>query len=159
MKVLIAFYSLEGNTKFLAKHIAKTIGADMLEIKTIKDVKTKGLTKYLWGGRQAMMGQKPEIHPTDKDWKEYDMIFVGTPVWAWTASPPIMSYLTKSGIAGKKVALFCCFEGNSGSAFEKMRLAIPDNDFKGEEAFFAPLKKNKDETLMKAVSWAFMMMK
>ncbi len=159
MKVLVVFYSLEGNTKLLAKHIAKTLSGDILEIRPIKRMQSKGLTKYIWGGRQAMMGSKPEIHPPEKDWKEYDMIFVGTPVWAWTASPPIMSYLAKSGMAGKKVALFCCFEGNSGSTFEKMRLAIPDNEFKGEEAFFAPLKKEKDETLMKAVSWAYKMMK
>jgi hypothetical protein len=40
-----------------------------------------------------------------------------------------------------------------------MRLEIPDNEFKGEEAFFAPMKKEKEETLVKAVSWAFRMMK
>ena len=159
MKVLVAFYSYEGNTRFLAKHIAKSIGADIMEIKPVKEMKSKGFTKYIWGGWQALMGIKPEIHPPDKDWNEYDMIFVGTPVWAWTASPPVMSYLSKTGINGKYVALFCCNEGSRSSTFEKMRLAIPDNEFKGEESFFAPLKKEKDETLMKAVSWAFMMMK
>jgi flavodoxin len=159
MKVLVAFYSLEGNTRLLARHIAKTLKADVMEVRPVKDMPQKGLKKFIFGGRQAMMGAKPDIQPPEKDWKDYDMIFVGTPIWAWTASPPIMSYLSKSGISGKKVALFCCYEGNSGSAFEKMRLAIPDNEFKGEESFFAPLKKEKEETLVKAVSWAYRMVK
>lgn len=158
MKVLIAYYSLEGNTRLIARHIAKTVGADLLEIKPVKEMKTKGMMKYLWGGRQAMMGAKPEIEPVDRDWNEYDMIFVGTPVWAWTAAPPIMSYLDKANIRGKRVALFATFEGNSGSTFERMKLSIPDNEMIGEEEFFAPLKKDRERTLVKAVSWAYRMM-
>jgi len=159
MKVLIAFYSFEGNTRLLARTMAKPLEADLLEIKPVKEHKSTGFTKYFWGGRQAMMGAKPEIHPPDRDWNDYDMIFIGTPVWAWTAAPPIMSYLDMSRITGKKVALFASFEGNSGSTFEKIKLAIPDNDFVGEEEFFSPLKKNREETLVKAVSFAYRMVK
>jgi len=157
MKVLIAYYSLEGNTRLVAKHIAKTIGADLLEIKPVKNISSKGMMKYLWGGRQAMMGAKHEIEPVDREWSEYDMILLGTPVWAWTASPPIMSYLQKAGIKGKRVALFSCNEGNNGTTFEKMRLALAENDILGEQEFFAPLKKDKEPTLVRAVSWAYKM--
>jgi len=38
MKTLVVYYSLEGNTKFIAETISKTVGADLLELKPIKDI-------------------------------------------------------------------------------------------------------------------------
>lgn len=46
MKNLVVFYSLEGNTKFIASQIAKKVNADILELKTKKEYPNKGFKKY-----------------------------------------------------------------------------------------------------------------
>lgn len=53
MKTLVIFYSLEGSCRYAAKRIADACGADLLELKPVKDIKAGKVTKYFWGGRQA----------------------------------------------------------------------------------------------------------
>lgn len=121
MKTLVAFYSLDGNTKSIAEAIAEALGdADILEIKPKKEL-TSSFLKYFWGGRQAFMKEKPELLPLEKNANDYDIIFVGTPVWSWTVSPPIRSFISQAKLKGKKIALFCCYEGNPGKTFEEMK--------------------------------------
>ena len=55
MEKIVIFYSFEGNTKLIAENIAKTIGADLLELKLKKEMKSKGFMKYFWGGKAAIM--------------------------------------------------------------------------------------------------------
>ena len=49
MKKLVVFYSYEGNTKFIAKTIAESINEDILELKPVKDMDSKGFMKFIWG--------------------------------------------------------------------------------------------------------------
>ena len=53
-----------------------------------------------------------------KDPKKYDLIIIGTPVWAWTTTPAIRTYLTQN--KPKKVAFFCTSGGSKGKVFEDM---------------------------------------
>ena len=76
MKNLVVFYSLEGNTKFIASQIAKKVNADILELKTKKEYPNKGFKKYFWGGRSVLFNQKPELIEYDKNINEYDNNFV-----------------------------------------------------------------------------------
>jgi len=44
----------------------------------------------------------------------YDLILVGSPVWWYTVSTPVMSFLKQADFAGKKVSAFCTHEGGVG---------------------------------------------
>jgi len=102
-KILIVYYSLTGNTRFIAETLQEKLKADIQEIKPKKDIKPKGAMKYFWGGYKATMKQKPSLEPIEKDPNNYDVIIIGTPVWAWTIAPPIRSFLSKYDLSDKKI--------------------------------------------------------
>ncbi|MFH1283651.1 MAG: flavodoxin [bacterium] len=154
MKTLVIFYSFDGNTKLIAESIAEEINAELAELKQKDEPKSKGFMKYFWGGRQALMRKKPELLPLDKKTEEYDVIFIGTPVWAWTYAPPLNTFFSISSFSGKKIALFCCHGGGKGKIFDKMKEALPDNQFLGEIDFLEPIKNNKEDSIQKAKKWA-----
>jgi flavodoxin len=64
-KALVVYYSLEGNTRFIAENIAAEIGADIFALKTKKKL-PGGFLKYIIGGFQAVSKKTPEILPIEK---------------------------------------------------------------------------------------------
>lgn len=154
MKTLVIYYSFEGNTKLIAESIAKTVGADILELKSKNETSPKGFSKYFWGGKQVLQKTKPDLLPFDKNPVDYDVLFIGTPVWAWSYTPVLNTFFSNHKLSNKKVALFCCHGGGKGNIFKKMKEALKDNEFLGEIDFRDPLKRNKDANLLKAEAWA-----
>ena len=71
IKTLILYYSFEGNTEMAAQWMAEAIGADLLKIQPVRELKSKGFSKYIWGGRQVVMKEAPPIQPLDVDLNEY----------------------------------------------------------------------------------------
>jgi flavodoxin len=154
MKTLIIYYSFEGNTRFIAETIANTINADILELKPKEEIKSKGFMKYVWGGRQVVRQKSPELIPFDKKPEEYDMILIGTPVWAWTFAPALRTFLTTVKLQNKKIALFCCHGGQVGKTFDKMKVLLNGNTILGETDFEEPLKNDKEYNSNRARQWA-----
>jgi flavodoxin len=129
MKTLIAFYSLGGNTKKLAQAISGAVGGDFLEIKLKKELPQKGILKFFFAGRQAMKKVVPEILALDKNPADFDLIFLGTPVWAGNFAPAIRSFLTQAKLKNKKIALFCAHGGdNSGKSLIELEKELSGNE-------------------------------
>lgn len=154
MKILVVYYSLSGNTKLMAEQLAQSVGADVLELKLKQDIAAKGFMKYLQGGRAAMKKEQPELLPFTQNPQEYDLLFIGTPVWAWTYTPALNTFFATSALTNKKIALFCCHGGGKGNIFEKMKEALAGNEFVGEIDFVEPAKSNTQEKLEAAKQWA-----
>jgi len=106
MKSLVAYYSRTGNTKKVAEAIAGDLNADIEPI--IADTDGKGMGRL---AMQAMFGVHAKIGQTTKDASSYDIVIVGTPVWASKMSPPVRTYLTKYKNKFKSVAFFCTYGG------------------------------------------------
>jgi len=153
MKTLIIYYSLTGNTKFIAETMAKKINADLLELFPEKNVKTEGFMKYVWGGRQVMMKIAPKLLPFDKNPNDYDFIIIGTPVWAWNFAPALRSFFIQTKLKNKKVALFCCHGGQMGKTLDNMKRELAGNEILGAIDFFEPLKNNPSECLKRVTEW------
>ncbi len=117
-------------------------------------MKSKGFMKYVWGGKAAMMKTKPELLAFENNPQDYDVLFIGTPVWAWTYTPPLNTFLSTCSLSNKKIALFCCHGGGKGKIFEKMQKALEGNQILGEIDFRDPLKKNTDTNIQRAKEWA-----
>lgn len=111
MKILIVYYSRTGVTKKLAIHLASFLNADLEEI---KDQNSRlGLLGYLNSGKEAALKKIIPIEKLIFDPKDYDLVLVGTPVWAFTISSPVRSFLEKYKNDFKAWAMFCT-QGGEG---------------------------------------------
>src|SRR5574343_265490 len=129
MKTLVIYYSLTGNTRFVARAVAKTLGADILELQ-LKDKpeNVDGLMKYFWAGKQVFTKQKPELLPLVKNPQDYDCLILGTPIWAFNYVPAFATFFDQVELKGKKIALFCCHGGGKKNALEIMGKMLAGSD-------------------------------
>lgn len=106
----MVYYSRGGTTRQVAELIAAKLKCD---IEGIQDVRSrKGLFGWLRSGREAMRKTLPEIRPTAKDPGQYDVVVLGTPVWASSMASPLRTYLTQNKGKFKRVAFFVTFGGS-----------------------------------------------
>jgi flavodoxin len=118
-KILVVYYSRTGVTKKIAEAIAAELKGEVEEIIDAKD--RQGLTGWLSGGRDATMRNLTEINPPQKSPAAYDLVIIGTPIWAWTMTPAVRAYMTQNKAALKNVAFFCTMGGSGDvGAFEAM---------------------------------------
>ncbi len=149
MKTLVVYYTRTGNSKFAAEMIAAELGADIEEIVDLKN--RQGKLAYMSCGRDAMKGNETEIGKTDKNPADYDLVVIAQPIWAWSPTPAIRTFLNRNDLSGKKVALF--FGGtNLGQAVEKTKALIPNSTFLSDLAIEEPLK-NKEEAKKRITEW------
>lgn len=109
-KRIVVYYSLTENTKEAAEKIADRLSADIVRIKTVKDIPETDAKKFLIGGMQAMFGMKPEIEEMEIDISAYDEVIIGTPVWAGKNAPALNTFL-KNVSARRKVSAVFTFSG------------------------------------------------
>jgi len=150
LKSLVVYYTRTGNARFAAETIAAEIGADVEEIVDMKN--RSGKLAYLTGGSDARRGKETEIAPTKKSPADYDLLIVGTPVWASRPSPAVTTYLKKNNLAGKKVALFFTQGGKKPSAIDQTKALIPNSECVGVLTLIEPLK-SKAESEKQIAEW------
>lgn len=137
----------------MAETMARTLSADILELKPLKEINPNGFLKYFWGGRQVVFKEKPKLEIFTKNPLDYDIIIIGTPVWAFTFSPPLRSFFTRVKLRDKKIGLFCCHEGNPGKTLENLAKELAGNAIIGQMNFLN-VKNNKEKNGEKAKDWA-----
>ncbi len=103
MKILVTFYSRSGYTKKVANNLVNNLEADMDEIIDLTD--RSGIKGWILGGRDAMKGSLTEIKVT-KNPKNYDLVIIGTPIWANKEAPAVKSYVDKFKKEIKNLAVF-----------------------------------------------------
>ena len=150
MKSLVVYYTRNGNTRFVAETIAAEIGADLEEVVDLK--KRSGILGYLSGGSDARRGKETEIAPTKKSPADYDLIIVGSPIWAGRHAPAITTYLKKNDVSGKKVAVFFSQGGKKPQGFEQAKALMPNSECIGELSLTSPLG-NKEESEKQISDW------
>lgn len=154
MKILVVYYSLDGNTKLIAESIAETVSADILELRPVKEITRNNILKIFSGGKQAITKAEPELHPFNLKPEDYDVIFLGTPVWAWTYAPALRTFFRQVKLKDKKVALFCCHGGGPRNFFEKFEEAVEGNTILGKVEFKDPIRNAKERDVQMAKDWA-----
>lgn len=110
MKSLVVFYSRTGNTKKVAETIAEQLDADMEKLIDMK--KRAGIIGWLRSGWDAIREKTTDLRVTKYSPQEYELILLGTPVWANKITPALRTYILEKKDAFKRVAFFCT-EGSS----------------------------------------------
>lgn len=108
IKVLVAYFSYSGTTKNVATALSEKTGGDLFEIAAqdgYSDV-------YQESNREIRNNDRPLLTNTVPNMDEYDIVFVGYPVW-WHATPaPINTFLESYNLTGKLIIPFCTSGGS-----------------------------------------------
>lgn len=153
-KVLVLYYSQSGNTELIATKIASVLEADLLEVKLQNEQKYKGFLNYLMGGFYVMTKQQPPIMPLTKDPKDYDLIFVGSPMWNRGVTPAIRTLLNNLKGLNKKIYFFYTQKGNSQKLSSSIKQLIEPGNIFGGALSFRNVKANQGNRLVAAEKWA-----
>ncbi|HOP08702.1 MAG TPA: flavodoxin [Candidatus Methanofastidiosa archaeon] len=105
MRSLIVYYSRSGHTKDVAKAIAERVSGDIEEI--IDKDKRSGPLGFVRSGRESIKDMEADIMEPRANLLEYDLVIVGTPVWASKMSTPVRAYLSKTKENMNNIAFFC----------------------------------------------------
>lgn len=110
-KVLIAYFSWSGNTKYIAEKIHAQIGGDIFRIETLEPYpENYNETAYGVAKEQHDKNIHPELK-SNGDVSKYDIIFVGTPAWWYTMAPAVMTFLENNDFSGKVIVPFITHGG------------------------------------------------
>ncbi len=119
-KILVVYYSRTGNTKRAAEDIARSLNADIEQLIDKKD--RSGAGGYVNACRDSISGSLTEIEPIKNDPAKYDLVVLGTPIWTWTLTPAVRTYVTSNKSSFKNVAVFSTASGmGPGKAVKKIQ--------------------------------------
>ena len=119
-KKLVAYFSASGTTAGVAKALAEAAGADLYEIKPAVPYTKADLNWMDKSARSTVEMQdassRPAISDNDAKVGDYDVVFVGFPIWWYIAPTIINTFLEKYDFSGKTIILFAT---SGGSGFGK----------------------------------------
>ena len=104
MKTLVVYFSRTGNTKMIAENISGSLECDLEEI--VDKEKRGGIIGYIKSGYEASRNKLSIIEDPKHDLSQYELLIVGTPVWAGKMAVPVRSYLHRNM---DKIPLLACF--------------------------------------------------
>jgi flavodoxin len=110
MKTLVVYYSRTGVTRTVAQALAGRLRADVEELRDHKN--RSGARGWLAACMDAACKRLTEIDPPTRDAAVYDLVLIGTPVWAFTMAPAVRTYLSRCGPTIRKAAFFCTMGGS-----------------------------------------------
>ena len=133
MKPLVIYFSAGGRTKKEAERIAKEQNADLYEIKPVVPYTRADLN---WMNEQSRSIQemknpayrRPPIIDDDPHLENYDVIWLGFPIWCYVAPTIVNTFLEKHDFSGKKLILFATSGGSRwGNTVDSIRVSVADD--------------------------------
>jgi flavodoxin len=103
-RILIASYSLSGNTERVATDIAARLDADVLELRELAD--RHGFLGYLGAAFDSLRNRSGMLGHLEKCAGDYSLTIIGSPIWAGKITPAVRTYLTTIRGSVRKVAFF-----------------------------------------------------
>lgn len=128
-KKLVAYFSASGVTEQAAEKLAKAADADLFEIKPAQPYTRADLDwmnkKSRSSVEMADKSSRPEIANKLSNMADYDVIFVGFPIWWYVAPTIINTFLEQYDMSGKKIILFATSGGSGfGRTVENLKGSV-----------------------------------
>lgn len=108
-KVLVAYFSWGGNTKHVAEYIARQTGGTLFRIEPQTPYPTEYQPCTEVAKEEKEKNARPAIKGKVDDMAQYDVVFIGCPVWWWTAPMIINTFTESYDFKGKTVIPFCTY--------------------------------------------------
>lgn len=141
-KILVAYFSQageqynvgwieKGNTQIVAEYIAQKTGGALFHIEREKAYSTKHRDLLNESKAEMSRNERPALIGKMPDISQYDVIFLGYPIW-WSDLPmPVYTFLKSASFSGKTVIPFCTHEGSGDAGTQqKISTAVKDADVK-----------------------------
>jgi len=130
MKTLVAYFSASGVTADAAAKLAYAAKADMYEIKPEVPYTKADLNWMDANSRSSVemknLDSRPAIVKKDPKIADYDVIFLGFPIWWYIAPTIINTFLESYDFTGKKIILFATSGGSGfGNTVDKLKPSCP----------------------------------
>ena len=128
-KKLVAYFSASGVTAKVADMLADAVGADIHEIRP-KNPYTKADLNWLNKKSRSSVEMnnktfRPEIAESNVQIAEYDVIFLGFPIWWYVAPTIINTFLESADFSGKNIILFATSGGSKfGKTVEELKVSV-----------------------------------
>ena len=128
-KTLVAYFSATGRTAKAAELLADALGADIHEIQP-KDPYTRADLNWLNKKSRSSVEMnnktiRPEIAESNMQIADYDVIFLGFPIWWYVAPTIINTFLESADFSGKKIILFATSGGSKfGKTVEELKVSV-----------------------------------
>ncbi len=136
MNILTLYYSRSGHTKEVARLIQEAAGGDIAPIRTRRSYSGSYPIAVLQGGWEKMRGALPPLMALPVDLVDYDVIFLGGPVWWFSIAPALKSFLASHDLAGKTVYPFLTSGGQPKDSFKDMEDLIGGRVGEGFHVYF-----------------------
>lgn len=121
MKTIVIYYGYGNHTRMIAEKIKKELSCDILRILP-KIPYSKNYDEVVNSTEDNLQTRKtPEIETININLNEYDKVILGSPVWWYTITPSIRSFLKIYDLSGKIVIPYATNAGWLGSTFEEIK--------------------------------------
>lgn len=125
-KMLVLYYSETGTTKTVAEELQKQLNADIESIEAVEPYSGNFQETIQRGQHEMQSGEWPAIKPIQKKIADYDIIFLGYPIWFGTYANPIVTLVKENDFAGKTIVPFCSFgSGGLNTSTDALKKALP----------------------------------
>ena len=136
MKTLVTYFSASGVTRNAAKQLTSIIGADLFEITPEKLYTDADLDWRDKTSRSTIEMNDKSSRPAIKDGgkvkdlEQYDVVYIGFPIWWYTAPTIINTFLESNDFTGKTIVPFATSGGSSiDKACKDLKAAYPQYKF------------------------------
>ena len=122
-----AGYIEKGNTAVMAALLAELTGGDLFEITTVTPYPEDYASMLRVAQEEIDTDARPELTATVENMSDYDVVFLGYPIWHGRMPQAIYSFIESCELAGKTVIPFNTHEGSGQSGTQQViENALPD---------------------------------
>ena len=133
-KALVVYFSATGTTATVANTIAQAVNADILEIEPAEAYTAEDLDWTNKKSRSTLEMKDKKSRPAMKNSlqnpQDYDIIYLGFPIWWYTAPHIVNTFLESTKLDGKTIVLFATSGGSGlGKTIDDLRPSAPNTTF------------------------------